>query len=37
MSTRRIDRAMTGKAAKAGPAGMPVAALILGLLLLPRP
>jgi hypothetical protein len=37
MSTRRIDRAMTGKAATANPAGMPAAALILGLLLLPCP
>jgi hypothetical protein len=37
MSTRRIDRAMTGKAATANPVGMPAAALILGLLLLPRP
>ena len=37
MSTRRINRAVTGKAATANPAGMPAATLILGLLLLPCP
>jgi hypothetical protein len=37
MSTRRDDRAMTGMAATADPAGLPAAALILGLLLLIRP